>query len=87
MSQSTTKPTKWHVCPAKTQISLGICPVWSEYLPCPQWVVKDPSFLHADSDDWSDWADAQDDLSAGHTGLFVGFVLLWLNYITDLIQQ
>ena len=27
-----TKPTKWHVCPAKTQISLGICgcPGWSE---------------------------------------------------------
>ena len=25
-----TKPTKWHVRLAKTQISLGICPVWSE---------------------------------------------------------
>ena len=25
-----TEPTKWHVCPAKTQISLGIRPVWSE---------------------------------------------------------
>ena len=24
------KTTKWHVRPAKTQISLGICPVWSE---------------------------------------------------------
>ena len=24
------KPTKWHVRPAKTQISLGIRPVWSE---------------------------------------------------------
>ena len=23
-------PTKWSVCPAKTQISLGIRPVWSE---------------------------------------------------------
>ena len=27
-----TKPTKWHVRPAKTQISLGLCPVWSESL-------------------------------------------------------
>ena len=27
-----TKPTKWHVLPAKTQISLGIRPVWSESL-------------------------------------------------------
>ena len=25
-----TKPTKWHVRPARAQISLGICPVWSE---------------------------------------------------------
>ena len=30
MSHLMTKPTKWHVCPAKTQISLGIRPVWSE---------------------------------------------------------
>ena len=27
-----TKPTKWHVRPAKTQICLGFCPVWSESL-------------------------------------------------------
>ena len=25
------KPTKLSVCPAKTQISLGICPVWSVF--------------------------------------------------------
>ena len=30
MSRLTTKPTKWHVRTAKTQISLGIRPVWSE---------------------------------------------------------
>ena len=39
------------VCPPKTQISLGIRPVWSESSLCPQWVAKDPSFLHADSED------------------------------------
>ena len=39
------------VRPAKTQISLGIRPVWSESLLCTQWVAKDPSFLHADSED------------------------------------
>ena len=27
LSRFVTKPTKWHVCPAKTQISLGIHPV------------------------------------------------------------
>ena len=30
MSRLMTKPTKWHVRPAKTLISLGIHPVWSE---------------------------------------------------------
>ena len=30
MSRLMTKPTKWYVRPAKTQISLGIRPVWSE---------------------------------------------------------
>ena len=30
MSRLMTKPTRWHVRPAKTQISLGIRPVWSE---------------------------------------------------------
>ena len=46
-----TKPTKWHERPAKTQISLGISPVWSESSLYTQWVVKDPSFLHLDSKD------------------------------------
>ena len=31
MSRRTTKPTKWSVCPAKTRISLGICPIWSVF--------------------------------------------------------
>ena len=34
LSHSMTKPTKWPVRPAKTQISLRICPVWSESLLC-----------------------------------------------------
>ena len=45
------KPTKWHVRPAKTQISLGIRPGWSESSLCAQWVAKDPRFFHADSED------------------------------------
>ena len=47
----TTKPAKWYVRPAKTQISLGIRPVLSESSLCAQWVAKDPSFLPADSED------------------------------------
>ena len=45
------KTNKVTVRPAKTQISLGICQVWSESSLCVQWVAKDPSFLHADSED------------------------------------
>ena len=52
MNRLMTKPTKWHVRPAKTQISLGIRPVWSESSLCIQWVAKDPSFLHVDSEDY-----------------------------------
>ena len=50
LSHDMTKPTKW-VHPAKTGISLGICPIWSESSLCTQWVAKDPSFLHANSKD------------------------------------
>ena len=39
------------VRPAKTQISLGIRPVWSESSLSTQWVAKGPSFLHVDSED------------------------------------
>ena len=51
LSRLMTQPTKWYVRPAKTQISLGIWPVWSESSLCAQWVAKEPSFLHADSED------------------------------------
>ena len=71
MSRLMTKPTKWFVHPAKTQISLGICPVCSESLLCALCVAKDPTFHHADSKDsdqtgrrlGGDWADAQADNS------------------------
>ena len=51
----------------------------SESLLYTQWVAKDPSFLHADSKDWSDWADAQADLSFhwAHMPSFK-FVMRWL---------
>ena len=43
------KTNKITVRPVKTQISLGIRPVWAETSPCAQWVAKDQSFLQADS--------------------------------------
>ena len=39
------------VRPAKTQISLGIHPFWSESSLYAQWVAKDPKFLQADNED------------------------------------
>ena len=83
-----TKPTKWHVHPAKTQISLGICPGWSESLLCTERVAKDPSFLHADSED-SDQTGGMPRLIwdlAGYTCHFVGFVMRRLSSINDLQQ-
>ena len=52
MSRCTTKPTKWLVRPAKTQISLRFLDSWrpSAYS-CGKWRL------------WSDWADAQANLS------------------------
>ena len=53
------------VRPAKTQISLGIRPVWSESL-LSTWRKLGSLATHwAHSEHWSDWADAQADLSLG----------------------
>ena len=62
--------------PAKTQISLGIRPVWPESSLCALWVAKDPKFLHADSED-SDQTERMPRLIwvfAGQICHFVGFV-------------
>ena len=58
-----TKPTKWHVHPAKTQISLGICPVCSESSLSPWRNLGSLATYWSHSEDWSDWAHAQADLS------------------------
>ena len=62
------KTNKMSVSPAKTQISLGIRPVWLESSLCTQWVATDPSFLHADSED------SDQSLCWAHSH-FVGFVM------------
>ena len=68
-----TKPTKWHVRPAKTQISLGSRPVWSERC------LHEESSLSAQRD--SDQTGPIPRLIwvfAGHTCHFVCFVMRWL---------
>ena len=80
LSRLVTKPTKWHVCPVNSQISLGIRPYWSEPSLCAQWVAKDPRFLHADSEDWSDWADTWDICQLfSLERLFVSFIQILKN--------
>ena len=71
------KTNKMTVRPAKTQIRLGIRPVWSESPLCAQWVAKDPSFLQVDSEDY-DMTGRMPRLIwvfAGRTCHFVGFVM------------
>ena len=46
---------------------------------CVQWVAKDPSFLHADSED-------SDQTGRMRTGHFVGFVMLQLIWINVTLQ-
>ena len=74
------------VRPAKTQISLGIRPVWSESSLCAQWVAKDPSFLHADSED-SDQTGRMPRLIWGFAGrTSILLVLSWLCNIANYIM-
>ena len=80
LSRLMTKPAKWHVLPAKTQISLGIRPVWSRVFAVHMkkaWVFS--YSLSAQWSLWSDCVDAQADLSLcwAHRH-FVGFVKRWL---------
>ena len=85
MSRIMTKPTKWHVGPAKTQISPG----GSESSLCDQWVATDPTFLHADSED-SDQTGRMPRLIwvfAGRTCHFVGFVLMRLIWWLPLAEE
>ena len=80
MSRLMTKTTIWHVRPAKTQISLGICPVWSESLQCTQWVAEDTMSLHADSKD-PDQMPRLIWVFTGRKDHFTGFVMRRLNYL------
>ena len=63
MSHHMTKPEKLPVHPAKTQINLGINPVWSVFAVCMKkhWALN--YLLSAQGRLWSDWMDVQADLS------------------------
>ena len=63
LSWSMTKSAKWLGCPAKTQINLGMCPVWSEFSLGPWRKFGSFAAHEVHSKDCSDWAHTQADLS------------------------
>ena len=74
-----TKPAKWHVHPAKTQISLGIsiCPVWSESLLSAWRKLGSLATLwaHNEDSDQTGWMPRLIWVFAGHTVILL--VLSW----------
>ena len=83
MSHLMTKPTKWHVHPVKTQIGLGIQPVWSE-TSLSVWRKLGSLATHWPHSEDSDQTVRMPRLIRVFTGCtchFVGFVMRRLNYI------
>ena len=79
LSHHMSKQTKWPMRPAKTQISLGICPVWSQSS-LSAWKnlgILATHWAHSKQSDQtgriSGWSESS--LGAHH---FVGFVMQWL---------
>ena len=73
----TTKPTKWHVHPAKTLISQGIRQVWSESLPSAWrklWSLA-TDWAHDDDSDQTGRMPRLTWVFAWHTCHFVDFVM------------
>ena len=56
MSSDVRKRIFGHVHPAKIQISLRICPVWSESSLDAFWTAKDAKILHTDKEDFDQTA-------------------------------
>ena len=80
-----TKPTKWHVRPAKTQISLGIRPVWWG-ASLSVWRNLASLATHWEHSEDSDQTGRMPRLIwifARRTDHFVGFVVRWLKYRND----
>ena len=58
------KTNKMTCAPSKDSDQPGHPPSLIRDFVCAVWVAKDARFLHADSEDCSDWANAQADLSS-----------------------
>ena len=83
------KPTKWPVCPAKTQISLSISPIWSESLLCAWRILGFLAILrmHSKGSDQTVWMLWLTGVFAGHTHHLVGIAMLQLKFKWNLSKQ
>ena len=85
LSHLMTKPTKW-LCAQRRLRSAWASAQSDQSSLCTHWVAKDPSFLHADSEDLLDWADAKADLSLhwAHIPLYwfcIEVAYLWMRWL------
>ena len=78
-SRLMTRPTKWHVRPAKNQISLGSRPFWSESS-LSAW-RKLTQWAHSEDSDQTGEMPRLIWVFAGRTCHFVGFVMKRINYL------
>ena len=79
-----TKPTKWHVRPAKTQISLGIRTVWSMSvfaLRMKKACVLATHWAHSEDSDQTGWTPRLIWVFAGRIGHIAGFVMRRLTVV------
>ena len=76
LNRLTTKSTKWHVRPAKTQSNLGIRPSVQSLL-CPRGKLKSLAIIraHNEASDQTGWMSRLIWVFAGRKGHFVGFVM------------
>ena len=63
MSRNVRKRTFGHVRPVTIQIRLSVRAVWSVSSLDAYWIPKDSTFLHVNNEDWSEFIDAQTNLS------------------------
>ena len=83
-NKQTSKQTKWHVRPAKTQISLGIRPVWSEFSLFPWRKLGSLPTHRARIEDYDQtgWMSRLIWVFAGRKDRFVGLVMRRLIYFS-----
>ena len=82
MGHCMTKPAKWPVWPAKTEISLDIRPVWSEWS-LSAWRKLGSlatHWTHNEGSDQTEWMPRLTWVFAGRTSHFVGFVMRRLTW-------